>query len=210
MANVESNSGGGGGKHQKKRAKKHGARIDMTPMVDLGFLLLTFFVLTSQFSKPKTMEINMPVEPEDTTITTKVDDETAMTILLEEKAEKIFYYYGKFKPESSILKTMDYSKDGIRKVLQKRNDKVITQMNELKEKLSRGEIADTTYKRLAIGVKGDKKATFVIVKADEKAKYKNVIDVIDELNVADVGKYALVDISPAEKELIKVFSSNGK
>lgn len=198
-------SGGGGGKGKgKKRAKKHGARIDMTPMVDLGFLLLTFFVLTSQFSKPKTMEINMPVEPKDKKNTTKVDSSTAMTMLLTENEEKIYYYYGMFKPETSILKTTDFSKDGIRKVMMKRNEKVIKQVSELKEKLSRGEIADTTYKRLAIGFKGDKKAVFVIVKADEKAKYKSVIDVIDELNVADVGKYALVDISPAEKELIKV------
>lgn len=203
MAEIIDSGGGGKGKG-KKRAKKHGARIDMTPMVDLGFLLLTFFVLTSQFSKPKTMEINMPVEPKDKKNTTKVDSATAMTMLLTENEDKIYYYYGMFKPETSILKTTDFSKEGIRKVMMKRNEKVIKQVNELKEKLSRGEIADTTYKRLAVGFKGDKKAVFVIVKADEKAKYKSVIDVIDELNVADVGKYALVDISPAEKELIKV------
>lgn len=205
MAEIIDGGGGGGkGKHQKKRAKKHSARIDMTPMVDLGFLLLTFFVLTSQFSKPKTMEINMPVKPKDTTNTTKIDDETALTLLLTEKTDKIFYYYGKFKPETSILKETGYSKEGIRKVFLKRNEEVIKKINDLKEKLSKGQIADTTYKRLAIGAKGDKKAVFVIVKADEKAKYKNVIDVIDELNVADVGKYALVDMSPAEKELIKI------
>lgn len=201
---IDSGDGGGTGKHQKKRAKKHGAHIDMTPMVDLGFLLLTFFVLTSQFSKPKTMEINMPVKPKDTLNTTKIDDETALTLLLTEKADKVYYYYGKFKPETSILKTTNYSKEGIRKVFRKRNESVIEKIKELKEKYSKGEIADTTYKRLAMGVKGDKKAVFVIVKADDKAKYKNVIDVIDELNVADVGKYALVDISPAEKELIKI------
>ena len=204
MAEIIDSGGGGKGKG-KKRAKKHSARIDMTPMVDLGFLLLTFFVLTSQFSKPKTMEINMPVKPKDTLNTTKIDDETAMTLLLTEKEDKIYYYYGKFKPETSILKTMDYSKDGIRKVLLKRNEDVIKQIKDLKEKHAKGLIQDTTYKRLAIAAKGDKKAVFVIVKADEKAKYKNVIDVIDELSlVADIGKYALVDLSPAEKQLVKV------
>ena len=204
MAEIIDNSGGGKGKG-KKRAKKHSARIDMTPMVDLGFLLLTFFVLTSQFSKPKTMEINMPVDPKDKKNTTKVDSSTAMTLLLTENQDKIYYYYGMFKAETSILKTTDYSKEGIRKVFLKRNEKVIDQIKELKEKLSKGQIADTTYKRMAMEAKGDKKAVFVIVKADEKAKYKNVIDVIDELSlVADIGKYALVDISPAEKELIKV------
>ena len=150
------------------------------------------------------MEINMPVKPKDTTNTTKIDDETALTLLLTENQDKIYYYFGKFKSETAILKTTDYSKDGIRKVFMNRNEDVIKKMNDLKEKLSKGTIADTTYKRIGVGIKGDKKAVFVIVKADEKAKYKNVIDVIDELNVADVGKYALVDISPAEKELIKV------
>ena len=196
-------SGGGGGKHQKKRAKKHSSKVDMTPMVDLGFLLLTFFVLTTQFSKPKTMEINMPVIPKDTTKRMKIEDETALTLLLSEKKEKIYYYYGKFKPDASIIKTTDYSKEGVRKVFRDRNKDVIEQVNQLKTKLMKREIADTTYKRLAMTIKGDKKAVFVIVKADDKAKYKNIIDVIDELNVADIGKYALVDISPAEIAMLK-------
>ncbi len=203
MAQIMDGGGGGHGKG-KKRAKKHSSHIDMTPMVDLGFLLLTFFVLTTQFSKPKTMEINMPVKPKDTLNTTKIDDETALTILLTEKTEKIYYYYGKFKSETSILKTADYSKEGIRKVFRDRNKSVMDKILELKEKVAKHQIADTTYKRMAIAAKGDKKAVFVIVKADEKAKYKNVIDVVDELMVAEIGKYALVDISPAEKELIKV------
>lgn len=204
MAQIIEGGGGGHGKG-KKRAKKHSAHVDMTPMVDLGFLLLTFFVLTTQFSKPKTMEINMPVKPKDTANTTKIDDETALTLLLTEKADKIYYYYGKFKPETSIIKTTDYSREGIRKVFRDRNKSVIDKVAELKEKLKKHEIADTTYKRLAMNIKGDKKAVFVIVKADDKAKYKNVIDVVDELNVADIGKYALVDISPPEKEMLKFF-----
>ena len=205
MAEIIDNGGGGKGKHGKKRAKKHSARIDMTPMVDLGFLLLTFFVLTSQFSKPKTMEINMPVIPKDTTNRMKIEDETALTLLLTEKQEKIYYYYGKFKPDASIIKQTDYSKEGVRKVFRDRNKDVIEQIKTLKEKLMKNEIPDTTYKRLAMAAKGDKQAVFVIVKADEKAKYKSVIDVIDELNVADVGKYALVDISPAEKKMLEFF-----
>ena len=205
MAEIIQSDGGGKGKHQKKRAKKLSARVDMTPMVDLGFLLLTFFVLTSQFSKPKTMEINMPVKPKYTTITTKIADETALTLLVTEKKDELFYYYGKFKPNTAIIKKTDYSKEGLRKILREKNKDIITKVNELKKKLRNREIADTTYKRLAATVKGDKIATFVIVKAGDKTKYKNVIDVIDELNVADIGKYALVDISPAEKAILKYF-----
>jgi len=60
--NTGGEEGGKKGKHSKKRAKKSSTRIDMTPMVDLAFLLLTFFMLTTTFSKPKTMEINMPFD----------------------------------------------------------------------------------------------------------------------------------------------------
>ena len=205
MAQIMEGGGGDHDKHGKKRAKKHSSHVDMTPMVDLGFLLLTFFVLTTQFSKPKTMEINMPVEPKDTTNRTKIDDETALTLLLTDKKDKIYYYYGKFKPETAIIKTTDYSRIGIRKVFRERNKTVIDQVKQLKDKLIAHQIADTTYKRMAMNVKGDKKATFVIVKMDDKAKYKSMIDVVDELNLADIGKYALVDISPAEKEILKFF-----
>src|SRR3990172_1868698 len=97
MAEIIESGGGGKGKHSKRRAKKHSAHVDMTPMVDLGFLLLTFFVLTTQFSKPKTMEINMPVKPKDTLNQMKIEDATALTLLLTEKKEKIYFYYGKFK-----------------------------------------------------------------------------------------------------------------
>src|SRR3989304_10340637 len=165
MSEIIESGGGDHGKKGKKRAKKHSAHVDMTPMVDLGFLLLTFFVLTTQFSKPKTMEINMPVIPKDTTKRMKIEDETALTLLLTEKKEKIYYYYGKFKSDASIIKNTDYSKEGIRKVFRDRNKEVIEQVKQLKEKLMKHEIADTTYKRLAMTIKGDKKATFVILKA---------------------------------------------
>jgi biopolymer transport protein ExbD len=204
MAEIMESGGGGHGKHQKKRAKKHSSRVDMTPMVDLGFLLLTFFVLTTQFSKPKEMEINMPVKPKDTSNIMTVDT-TSLTLLLTEKQEKVYYYYGKFKNDPSIIQTTDYSKEGIRKVFRESNKNVREQVKKLKEKYANHQLADTAFKRMLMDIKGGKEARFVIVKADEKAKYKNVIDVIDELKVADVGKYALIDISPAEKQQLKAW-----
>ena len=106
---------------------------------NLGFLLLTFFVLTSQFSKPKTMEINMPVIPKDTVNRMKIEDETALTLLLTEKKEKIYYYYGMFKSDASIIKQTDYSKEGVRKVFRERNKDVIEQIKKLKERLMKNE-----------------------------------------------------------------------
>lgn len=209
MAEVASDDGGGGGgKHQKKRAKKSSTRIDMTPMVDLAFLLLTFFVLTSTFSKPKTMEINFPAEPDDKTKNQKVNN--ALTFLLTEK-DGIYYYAGEFYPEgnpdgkpATQLKKTDFSADGVRKVLLDANKPTREAILKLEEQLKKKEIADTTFKRLAIKEKGAKDALTVLIKADDKAIYKNVIDLIDELNITMVGKYAVVDMMPTEYELLGV------
>lgn len=206
MAEVNTGDGGGGhGKHEKKRAKKLSTRIDMTPMVDLAFLLLTFFVMTSTFNKAKTMEINFPVDEKNPN-PDKVNN--ALTFLMS-KDNKIFYYYGEFyaagntagNPPTELTKT-DFSKDGLHKLLLERNKTTVEEINQLTEQLKSRAIADTTYKRLAIKSKGAKKALTVLIKADDKAVYKNVIDLIDELNVCQVGKYVVVDMMPAEFELL--------
>ena len=205
---AEVNTGGGGaGKHEKKRAKNSSTRIDMTPMVDLAFLLLTFFVLTSTFAKPKTMEINFPAKPEDDTKNIKVNN--AITFIMT-KDNGIYYYNGEFYPEGNakgepatkLLKT-DFSSEGLHKILLERNKPTIDAIDKLTEQLKKKEIADTTYKRLAVGEKGKKEALTVLVKADDQAIYKNIIDVIDELNICNIGKYAVVDMGAKENELLK-------
>ena len=209
MAEVNTeDSGGGHGKHEKKRAKKASTRIDMTPMVDLAFLLLTFFVLTSTFSKPKTMEINFPAKSEDPSKDMKVNN--ALTFIMT-KDNGLFYYAGEFYPEGNdkgkeptkLIKT-DFSSEGLHKLLLERNKPTVEAIEQLVEKLKKKEIADTTYKRLAVAEKGKKEALTVLIKADDKAVYKNVIDVIDELNICNIGKYAVVDMMPKELELLNV------
>ncbi|MBK7181580.1 MAG: biopolymer transporter ExbD [Bacteroidetes bacterium] len=205
MAEVNTD-GGGGGKHEKKRAKKSSTKIDMTPMVDLAFLLLTFFVLTSTFSKPKTMEINFPAPIDDKTKQMKVNN--ALTFIMT-KDDGIFYYAGEFyadgndkgMPPTQLTKT-DFSSEGLHKLLLEKNKPTVDAIKKLEEQLVKKEIADTTYKRLAVGEKGKKEALTVLIKADDKAVYKNIIDVIDELNVCNIGKYAVVDMMPKELELI--------
>ena len=66
-------------------------------------------------------------------------------------------------------------------------------------------MADSTLKRLEVGAKGAKQALMVLVKADDKAKYKNIVDVLDELNITMVGKYAIVDLAQQEFDLINTF-----
>jgi len=205
MAEVNT-GGGGGGKHEKKRAKKSSTRIDMTPMVDLAFLLLTFFVLTSTFSKPKTMEINFPADEKDPKKNMKVNN--ALTFMMT-KDDGIFYYYGEFyhagndkgMAPTTLTKT-NFSSEGLHKLLLDRNKPVVDALDKLVEKLKKKEIADTTYKRLAVAEKGKKESLTVLVKSDDKAVYKNVIDVIDELNICNVGKYAIVDMGQKELELL--------
>src|SRR3954463_15758620 len=78
----------------KKRAKKQSTRVDMTPMVDLAFLLLTFFVLTATFSKPKSMELTFPAPPPPDQ--PQVEIKNGITFMLT-KDDRIFYYEGQFR-----------------------------------------------------------------------------------------------------------------
>ncbi len=200
MAEVQSNEqdSGKGGKHKKVRAKKQSTHIDMTPMVDLAFLLLTFFMLTTTFGKPKTMEINMPVKPENEDNQQLVNN--AVTVLLSGD-DKIYWYFGELKPETTLTPT-DYSNEGLRKLLLEKNGYAVDKIKQLREQALTNKVADTTLKRMEVEVKGEKKALMVLVKADDKATYKNVVDVLDELNITMVGKYAIVDLAQQEFNMI--------
>lgn len=111
---AEISQGGGGGKKGggKVRAKKQSTKIDMTPMVDLAFLLLTFFILTTTFNKPKTMEVNMPDKVDKPEDQTKINEKDILNVVLAED-NKIYYWVGLEPPVS----TTNYSKDGVRKIL---------------------------------------------------------------------------------------------
>jgi biopolymer transport protein ExbD len=198
MAEIIDGGGGGGGKHQKKKAKKGSVHLDMTPMVDLAFLLLTFFILATSLSKPKTMEIIYPKEVKDEKETTKVDDALATTVLVGEEDEHVFYYTGVFKPDSTVLIHTDYSKEGIRKVLLDRNKRINDQVTALKEQLTNNVINDTTYQVAYSKIVGDSLAPFVIVKTIPTSKFRNVVNVMDELNITNIKKRAIIDMGDSE------------
>ena len=130
MADVQTNDqdSGKGGKHKKVRAKKQSTHIDMTPMVDLAFLLLTFFMMTTTFGKPKTMEINMPVKPDTPENQTLVNN--AVTILLTGD-DKIYWYFGELKPETKLELT-NYSNDGLRKLFLDKNKFAVDRIKQLR------------------------------------------------------------------------------
>jgi biopolymer transport protein ExbD len=209
MAEIAEGGGGGHGKGGKKRAKKSSTRVDMTPMVDLAFLLLTFFVMTSTFSKPKVMSLVYPAKPEDTKdIQDQPKVNNAITFLLTE--DKVFYYEGQYYskdnpgPEGPTeLIESNFGPKGLRKLLADKNSFVIKGKADLDAKLKRKEIQDTTYERLLIKYKSEKDALKVLIKTDDKATCKNFIDLVDELKIAQVGVIAPVEILASEYELLK-------
>jgi biopolymer transport protein ExbD len=189
----------GGGKKGKKRPKKGSTKIDMTPMVDLAFLLLTFFILATTLSKPKTMEIVYPKKPDPKEKPMPVNFRLANTILLGEKDDQVFYYPGKFKLDTTVLEKIDFSKDGIRKLLLDKNKNVNDVVLKLEAQLLAHQINDSTFKARRSKAKSDSLAPFFIVKTVDRTKYKTVIDIIDEMNIANAAKYAVVDMADAEK-----------
>lgn len=197
----------------KKKAKKFSTHIDMTPMVDLMCLLITFFMLTTAFAKPKAMEITMPEKkdnPEDKAPAISAD--RTINILISGN-DKIYYYFGVADPKLPLPQLIEtnYSKDGIRKILLQRNKIVFKAVAELRDKVIRGEVvmADSTLTRKIKELKkSDKNAPIILIKAGENAKYKNLVDIIDEMAITTVANYAVVDITDTEKKMIADFTGS--
>lgn len=207
MAEIADNGGGADDGKKKRRPKKGAPRIDMTPMVDLGFLLLTFFVLTSTFSKPKVMSLVYPAKTEEKTPETPVVN-NAITFLVTK--DRVFYYEGEFygpgntkgKPPTKLTES-NFGPDGVRKLLADKNKFVIDEERKLQDKLQRKQIVDSIYKKELIEVKKNKKALKVLVKTDTKALCKNFIDLVDELYIAQIGMIAPVDMMLDEQKLVE-------
>lgn len=147
------------------RSKKLSTHIDMTPMVDLAFLLLTFFILTTTLNKLKVMKINMP---EKTPETAPIPEKRVLTLLLD-GSDKIYWRQGITVPK---LESIKFSHDPINKLLTSKNKEI------------------------------DK--MLVLVKATDKSKYKNLVDIVDELAMAEIDRYCIVDVEAEDEELLRV------
>lgn len=204
MAQIQE-SGGGDGKG-KKRAKGSIPHIDMTPMVDLAFLLLTFFVMTTTFSKPMVMKVVYPAKPKnDQVIPPSSLINNALTFVLTK--DRIFYYDGEFfiegnKKAQPATTLTEIELADVRTLLAERNKFVIDKQKIYADQLYKKEIMDTTYVNLMTEAQKDQKAVKVLIKTDDKALTKAFVDMIDECMIADIGTYTHVDINPDELSLL--------
>jgi biopolymer transport protein ExbD len=171
MAEMDTSSGGG---HKKgpgvKKGKKLSTRVDLTPMVDLGFLLITFFIFTTTMSQPTAMKLFLPKDTDKPEEQNKVKASGALTIMLG-KGDGVYYYEGELLPDGSNFKASNF-KDIRKEIIDKK--------------------------------KSTNPQDFVVViKPGPEATYKNTVDILDEMTINDVKRYAMVDIFDTELQLMK-------
>jgi biopolymer transport protein ExbD len=177
MAEMDTSGGGG---HKKgpgvKKAKKQSTRVDLTPMVDLGFILITFFIFTTTMSEPTAMRLFLPKDTEKPEEQNKAKESGALTLMLG-KDNQIFYYEGMLAPDGSNFKSTNFKE--VRDVL-------ITKK------------------------KSTKPEDFVVViKPGPESKFVNTVDILDEMTISEIKRYALVDIAPAELQLVQASEGGG-
>ncbi len=195
MAEMDTSSSGG---HKKgpgvKKSKKLSTRIDRTPMCDLGFLLITFFMYTTTMAKPKTMEINMPykdpnIKEQDQT---KIKESEALTILLS-KNHRVYYYEGigsdPNKPPD-VKVTYFKASGGIR-------DEIIAKAQKVAQAKQAGQLLPQDQMT-------------VLIKPDTNSTYDDLVNILDEMSINDVKTYAIVDITSVDQDFIqKTEQANG-
>ncbi len=158
------------------KLKKQSTRVDLTPMVDLGFLLITFFVFTTSMSEPKAMKLMMPAGE---AVDMPVGESTALKIIPMED-NKIFYYHGDPKKalERNQFGVTNYSMtEGIGAIIRQKQN-ALQQMGKLKDDL------------------------IMIIKPADGSNIGNTIDILDEVLINTVTRYSLTDLTEAEKKLL--------
>lgn len=183
---AELNVAAGANRHKGiARSKKLSTRVDLTPMVDLGFLLITFFVFTTTLSEPPAMQLLLPADTE--TIEMPVRESTVLTIIPLAN-NKVAYYHGKLQDatRSGQHGITNFSvHDGIGAIIrQKQNDLA----------------ASGNFKRTDM---------MLIIRPITDASYKTVVDALDEVLINDVKHYSFVDITQDELRFLALYRYGG-
>ncbi|GAB4495526.1 MAG: biopolymer transporter ExbD [Saprospiraceae bacterium] len=156
-------------------------------MVDLGFLLITFFMLTTTLAKPQVMALVMPEKDIKKEDIEPVKESKVLTLLLGAN-DKVYWYEG---ITDAKLDSTDYSAEGLRKV-------ILNKMEKVKNQFGLEDYEDFKTKE-------PKKGSFinVIIKPTAESRYKNLVDALDEMAICKVRYYVILDVSDVEKEFIK-------
>lgn len=163
-----------GGKDGKVRSKKQSTRVDMTPMVDLGFLLITFFMFTTTFSKPNVMNLGLPAKPKENQKPpdTEIKLSNSISILIGKDNRVFWHQQDNTSLTDANLNETTFDREGIRKIIQQ----------------AKAGAADQT------------KFT-VIIKPTDDAVYKNFVDILDEMAITKNEQYGVTDLKPWEKAI---------
>jgi biopolymer transport protein ExbD len=199
------------GKGGKKKAKKSAPHIDMTPMVDLMCLLITFFMLTTAFSKPKIMEIILPerLKPNEKVDAPKAVGSRTINLILGPE-DKIYWYPGKADDPKTAppLQVCDFSSGptGIRELLLERNKALFKKIKLFNDSITAGTLkiphdsVNTALRRLK---SDDDTGPIVLIKAYKKASYGNFVDILDEMSIIGIARYTFVDINWVEVKMLE-------
>lgn len=199
MAELNNNSNSRGNK-AGTLAKRHTLRLDMTPMVDLAFLLLTFFVLSATFSKPKGMHLDYPEGKPDSSRAIK----NGITFLIN-KSNKLFCYEGEFNFETPQLtrgwQSLAFNAE-LSQFVEQKNAIALNILNQLKTEQERNPLPDSVYRQKQKEIYNNDKIPTFLVKADGQSDYRTLVGVLNELNRYGAAKYAVCELSKQEAELI--------
>ncbi|MEO7978250.1 biopolymer transporter ExbD [Flavobacterium sp.] len=170
---------------KKVRSKKLQTRVDLTAMVSVSFLLIVFFMVTTELEKPKLMEFDFPREGGcgGDLGCSRPDENRILTILLDDN-DKMISYIGLIHSPVQKPKEIKYGKDGIRKELLFIDKKT----HAYSAAMGRPEIGVT-----------------VIIKPSKKSNYGNLVSILDEMEITGINSYAIVDYyTPEETNLLAI------
>lgn len=190
MADVDSSQGGGHKKGSGPKTKKKSTKIDMTAMVDVAFLLLTFFVLTATMADNVVMELTMPPKADDVPIEDKykkIKEDKIMTLIIDEDDE-VKYFIGITDPD---VETTGFENDGVRKAI----------LSHMTFGRRNGVPLCKDVNNVGINDGGCWDPIFVI-KPRVESRYKNLVDLLDELAITQAPKYAIDKYSKADSLVI--------
>lgn len=209
MAQVQTNDQGGGGKNKQK---KQTLRVDFTPMVDMNMLLITFFMLCTTLLTPQAMNLNMPtkddVKEEDRS---KIKESSAITLLLGAD-NQLYYYEGRpteesyEDPEFLHISAYGAGENGIRNFLIARNRGSYEEIRQLAIQRKNLEINEDQYnekvKEIHEQARKNNTAPVVIIKPADQSSYRNMVDALDEMAIANIGSYTIVELEDGDRHLM--------